>query len=119
MFNISEIVQTIKQLIEVRINMVKNEISEQVSIVLTRIFLLVLMGVFSVMILLFMSLSLAFYLSDLMYSSYKGFLLVAILYLIVFLIFFLARDSRSFGRSLKAFLRAFIFGENKTPRDDD
>lgn len=119
MFNISEIIQTVKQLIEVRINMVKNEVSEQISVILTRIFLLVLMGVFSLMILLFMSLSLAFYFSDLLYSSYKGFLLVAIIYLIAFLIFFLARDSRSFGRSLKSFLKAFIFTSDRNPQSDD
>lgn len=109
MLNISEIIQTIKQLIDVRVQLVKDEISEQFASVLSRIFLLLLMATFSVMILLFLSFSLAFYLSELMYSTYKGFLYVGLLYLLVFVLIYFLKDAKSIVDSLQKFLKHFIF----------
>jgi uncharacterized membrane protein YqjE len=109
MLNISEIIQTIKQLIDVRVQLVKDEISEQFASVLSRIFLLLLMATFSVMVLLFASFSLAFYLSELMYSTYKGFLYVALLYLLVFVLLYFLKDAKSIVDSFQKFLKHFIF----------
>ncbi|MDX5477901.1 phage holin family protein [Fontibacter flavus] len=109
MLNISEIIQTIKQLIDVRVQLVKDEISEQFASVLSRIFLLLLMATFSVMILLFLSFSLAFYLSELMYSTYKGFLYVGLLYLLVFVLIYFLKDAKSIVDSFQKFLKHFIF----------
>lgn len=113
MLNISEIIQTVKQLVEVRIQLIQDEISEQLSSVLTRIFLLLLMATFSVMILLFASFSLAFYLSELMYSTYKGFLYVALIYLLVFVLIYFLKDSKSLVDSFQKFLKNFIFRKRK------
>jgi uncharacterized membrane protein YqjE len=109
MLNISEIIQTIKQLIDVRVQLVKDEISEQFASVLSRIFLLLLMATFSVMVLLFASFSLAFYISELMYSTYKGFLYVALLYLLVFVLLYFLKDAKSIVDSFQKFLKHFIF----------
>lgn len=109
MLNISEIIQTIKQLIDVRVQLVKDEISEQFASVLSRIFLLLLMATFSVMILLFLSFSLAFYLSEIMYSTYKGFLYVGLLYLLVFVLIYFLKDAKSIVESFQKFLKHFIF----------
>lgn len=109
MLNISEIIQTIKQLIDVRVQLVKDEISEQFASVLSRIFLLLLMATVSVMVLLFASFSLAFYLSELMYSTYKGFLYVALLYLLVFVLIYFLKDAKSIVESFQKFLKHFIF----------
>lgn len=113
MLNISEIIQTIKQLVEVRIQLIQDEISEQLSSVLARIFLLLLMATISVMILLFASFSLAFYLSELMYSTYKGFLYVALIYLLVFVFIYFLKDAKSLLDSFQKFLRNFIFRKRK------
>jgi uncharacterized membrane protein YqjE len=113
MLNISEMIQTIKQLVEVRIQLIQDEISEQLSSVLTRIFLLLLMATVSVMVLLFASFSLAFYLSELMYSTYKGFLYVALLYLLVFVFVYFLKDAKSIVDSFQKFLRNFIFRRRK------
>ena len=113
MLNISEIIQTIKQLVEVRIQLIQDEISEQLSSVLARIFLLLLMATISVMILLFASFSLAFYLSELMYSTYKGFLYVALIYLLVFVFIYFLKDTKSILDSFQKFLRNFIFRKRK------
>lgn len=113
MLNISEIIQTIKQLVEVRIQLIQDEISEQLSSVLARIFLLLLMATVSVMILLFASFSLAFYLSELMYSTYKGFLYVALIYLLVFVFIYFLKDAKSILDSFQKFLKNFIFRKRK------
>jgi ABC-type phosphate/phosphonate transport system permease subunit len=113
MLNISEMIQTIKQLVDVRIQLIQDEISEQLSSVLTRIFLLLLMATVSVMVLLFASFSLAFYLSELMYSTYKGFLYVALLYLLVFVFVYFLKDAKSIVDSFQKFLRNFIFRRRK------
>ncbi|RPA69723.1 phage holin family protein [Cyclobacteriaceae bacterium YHN15] len=113
MLNISEIIQTIKQLVEVRIQLIQDEISEQLSTVLARIFLLLLMATVSVMILLFASFSLAFYLSELMYSTYKGFLYVALIYLLIFVFIYFLKDAKSILDSFQKFLRNFIFRKRK------
>lgn len=109
MLNISEIIQTIKQLIDVRVQLVKDEISEQFASVLSRIFLLLLMATVSVMVLLFASFSLAFYLSEIMYSTYKGFLYVGLLYLLVFVLIYFLKDAKSIVESFQKFLKHFIF----------
>jgi len=113
MFNISEIIQTVKQLIDVRIKMVEDEISDRLSRILTRIFLLILLGMISLMIVLFLSLALAFYISEKTYSSSQGFLYVGVLYLLLFLGLVLVKDSASVGRSFKAFLKSFVFEKYK------
>ncbi|MFD2036425.1 phage holin family protein [Belliella marina] len=109
MLNVSEILQTIKQLIEVRIEIVKNEIKDQFSDIFSRIFILVLMGLFSMMILLFASISLAFYLGEILYSDYKGFLYVSLIYLILFVLFYFLRESKSILQTFKHLFRTFIF----------
>lgn len=113
MFNVSEIIQTVKQLIEVRVQMVKEEINEQIAGIMARIFLLLLMGTVSVMVILFVSLSLAFYLSELMYSTYKGFLYVGLIYLLVFVLMYFLKDAKGIVNSFQKFLKMFVFGGKK------
>jgi hypothetical protein len=117
MFNVSEIIQTIKQLIEVRVTLVKEEINDRISAIFARIFLLVLMAMASLMVLLFASFSLAFYLSEKMYSTYKGFLYVSLIYVLVFLLFYFIRESRGVTNPTQKFLKKFIFGRRSN--DDE
>ncbi|PSL02898.1 phage holin family protein [Cecembia rubra] len=114
MLNISEIIQTIKQLIEVRMQLIKDEVNEKISTIMARIFLLLLMMTVSVMVLLFVSFSLAFYLSEKMYSTYKGFLYVGLLYLLIFILIYFLKDSKGILGSFQNFLKNFVFrGRNK------
>ena len=113
MLNVSEIIQTIKQLIEVRVQLIKSEIQDQFSDIFSRIFILVLMGLASLMILLFASLSLAFYLGEILYSPFKGFLYVAGIYLLLFVFLFLIRESSGLLNSFKLFFKSFIFRGKK------
>ncbi|MCH7407873.1 phage holin family protein [Belliella sp. DSM 111904] len=109
MLNVSEIVQTIKQLIEVRIQMVKNQVEDRFSEIISRVFILVLMGLASLMILLFASISLAFYLGEILYSNYLGFLYVSLIYLLLFVVLFIVRESDGIISSFRKFFRSFLF----------
>ncbi|MCH7403314.1 phage holin family protein [Belliella kenyensis] len=109
MLNVSEIVQTIKQLIEVRIQMVKSQLEDSFSEIISRVFILILMGLASLMILLFASISLAFYLGEILYSNYQGFLYVSLIYLVIFVILFLIRESDGIITSFRQFFRRFLF----------
>jgi hypothetical protein len=113
MFNVSEIIQTIKQLIEVRVTLVKEEINDRISAIFARIFLLVLMAMASLMVLLFASISLAFYLSEKLYSPYIGFLYVSLIYILIFILLYFIRESSSITNPTQKFLKGFIFRRKK------
>ncbi|PRY86000.1 phage holin family protein [Mongoliibacter ruber] len=110
MINVSEIVQTIKQLVEVRIELIKDEISERLSAIMTKIVILATMVIATLLMLLFASISLAFYLSELLYSTYKGFLYVAFIYLLIFVLLLFLKDAKGLLNSIKSFVAGFIFG---------
>lgn len=114
MFNVSEIIQTIKQLIEVRITLVTEEINERISAIFARIFLLVMMAATSMMVLLFASISLAFYLSELMYSTFKGFLYVSLIYVLLLVLLYFIRESNRITNPTQKFLKKFILGKRKS-----
>jgi hypothetical protein len=109
MLNVSEIIQTVKQLIEVRIKLVKEEINGQISNILTRVLLLVLMGVVAVLILIFASFALAFYFSSLVQSTSQGFLYVALIYLLVLVILYFVKDSMTVGKGFQSIINAFFY----------
>ena len=111
MFNVSEIIQTIKQLIEVRVTLIKEEINDRISAIFARIFLLVMMVAASMMVLLFASISLAFYLSEKMYSTFKGFLYVSLIYVLVFILLYIIRESKGVTNPTQKFLKKFVFGK--------
>lgn len=109
MLKIGEIVQTVKGIVETKIEMVKLDIQDQLTGVLSRMIFLILMGGSLLLVLLFLSLSLAFFLSQYFESPHMGFLIVGILYLIVLLILFLARDNEPTQEKMQKGLNSFIF----------
>lgn len=108
MLRIGEIIQTIKGIVETKVDIVKLEIQDQISGILSRLLILILMGGSLLLVLLFLSLSLAFFLSQ-YFSPYMGFLLVGLLYLLVLLLLFLVRDFDSIQDKMQQGLKAFIF----------
>jgi hypothetical protein len=113
MLNISEIIQTIKQLFEVRLQLIKDEVQEQFSRLMTKIVVLVLIGVSALMILLFASIALGFYLSEVTQSTPLGFLYVALVYLVLFIILFIIKNSSGLQVSVQRVLRVFMFNPKK------
>jgi CHASE3 domain sensor protein len=119
MFKISEIVQTVKGIIETRIGLVKQEIQDEFVGILSRIILLTVMGSLLLLVFLFLSISLAFFLSQLTKSPYMGFLIVALIYLLIVLVMFLTRDSLQIQERIEGVLKNFILKIKKNRREDD
>lgn len=108
MLKIGEVIQTLKGLVETKVEMVKRDIQDEIFGILSRIIMLLLMGGSLLLFLLFMSLSLAFYLSQYFASPYMGFLLVGILYFVILLILFISRETETIQDKLQTTLRNFI-----------
>ncbi len=109
MVNFAEIIQTIKTLVETRIELVKSDIQDQLVGMLSRLILLILIGSIGLVSGLFLSLSLAFYISQVTHSPYLGFLIVALCYLVIVVFLYLTKDSIGFQQQVNAFLKQFIF----------
>ncbi|RIW18535.1 phage holin family protein [Algoriphagus lacus] len=118
MLKIGEIVQTIKGIIETRIGLVKQEIQDEFVGILSRLILLIIIGSMLLLVFLFLSLSLAFFLSQVTKSPYLGFLIVALMYFLVVLVLFLSRDSLKIQEKLSAVLKDFIF-QIKNNKEDE
>jgi hypothetical protein len=113
MLNFAEILQTIKSLVETKIELIKSDIQDQLVGMLSRLILLVLIGSILLVAGLFLSLSLAFYISQVTQSPYFGFLVVALGYLIVVVFLYLTRDSQGFQQQVNSSLKNFIFNSTK------
>ncbi|SEG28364.1 phage holin family protein [Algoriphagus boritolerans] len=109
MLNISEIVQTVKGIVETRIGLVKEEIQDEFLGILSRIILLTVIGSLLLLVFLFLSLSLAFFLSQVTKSPYMGFLIVALIYFLIVLVMFLSKDSLQIQEKTEGLLKRFIF----------
>lgn len=109
MLNFSEIIETIKKLVELRVKITIHKVADDISTVITRIAVLVLMGLAGIFVLFFASMALAFFLGHLMDNTYLGFLSVGGMYLVLLLILYSMRNTLSLQGSLKHSLTKFIF----------
>ncbi len=109
MINFSELINTIKKLVEIRVKILIEEIKDDISTVFTRIVVLILMLITSLFILLFGSIALAFYFAALVESTHVGFLVVGGIYVFILLILFMIRNSLSLQTNLKRSLGNFLF----------
>lgn len=109
MMNLSEILETVKKLIELRIKIAFNKISNDISTIVTRVVVLIMMVLAGMFVMLFGSISLAFYFGELLDSIYLGFLCVGGIYLFLLLILYLIRNTLSFQARLKSGLTKYIF----------
>jgi hypothetical protein len=119
MLKISEIVQTIKGIVEARIGLVRQEIQDEFVGILSRLILLIVIGSMLLLVFLFLSLSLAFFLSQVTKSPYLGFLIVALMYFLVVLVLVLSRDSLKIQEKIQNVLKEFIFQMNNRQKEDE
>lgn len=108
MLNISEITQTVKKLIETRVNLVKKDIEDELFSFMSKVFLLIIIGGLALLVLLFLSLSLAFFLSNYLERPFSGFLIVGLIFLLLILFIYGMRDSGSFKRNIQNGLKNFL-----------
>ena len=119
MLKIGEIVQTVKGIVETRISLVKQEIQEEFVGILSKLILLVVMGSMLMLTLLFLSFWLAFFLSRHLQSPHFGFLIVALIYLVLALIIYISRDSLGVQDKVNHSLKGFIFKRKKNRIEDE
>jgi hypothetical protein len=113
MLNIGEIIQTVKSMVENKIELVKLDIQEQISGIVSRFLILMLIGSFAVMVLLFLSIGGAFYLNEVMVSSFKGFLIVGGFYFVGVLLFAFSNVFRGAQRGIQKYIKSFVFSVPK------
>lgn len=109
MLRIGEIIQTVKGLIETRVGLAKQELQEVFVGILSRLILLIVIGCMLLFVFMFLSLSLAFFLSQITKSPYLGFLIVALIYFVVMMVMILTRDSSRIQQWVEISLKEFIF----------
>lgn len=119
MLKIPEIIQTIKSIIETRVSLVKQEIQDEFVGILSRIILLTVIGSMLLLVFLFLSLSMAFFLSTLTKSPYMGFLIVALFYFLIVLLMVLTRDSLQIQKRTEDLLKNFIFQIRKRKEENE
>ncbi len=119
MLKISEIVQTIKGIVEARIGLVRQEIQDEFVGILSRLILLIVIGSMLLLVFLFLSLSMAFFLSQVTKSPYLGFLIVALMYFLIVLVLVLSRDSLKIQEKIQNVLKEFIFQMNNRQKEDE
>lgn len=118
MLKVGEIIQTVRGIVETKIDLVKFEIQEEFLGVLARLILLIIIGAMTFLVLLFFSLSFAFYLSSVTGRPFMGFLLIGLLYLLLLFGLFYSRYSSGVQRKIQGGLRGFILN-NKKESDDE
>jgi uncharacterized membrane protein YqjE len=119
MLKIGEIVQTVKGLIEARIGLVKQEIQVEFVGILSRLILLISIGCMFLLAILFLSLSLSFFLSQVTNRPYLGFLIVALVYVLAAMSMILNRDSSRIKQWVEVMLKNFIFGIKEKQEEED
>ena len=102
-------VNTIKDLINVRLELIQEGVQQKISTFIIKLVILIFTGIITLFILLFASLSLAFYLSELSQSVYMGFIYVTGIYIVIFFILYLVRNSLKFRSSLQNSVNRFMF----------
>jgi hypothetical protein len=119
MVKIGEIVNTIKEILETKVKLVRNEIQEYFISIIFRIVILSLMLSVGLLTLLFLSFSLAFFMTQLTNSLYMGFLIVGGFYLTVFMVVYFIKDSNNFQRGVEVGLRKLIFNRRNRTKNDE
>ena len=119
MLKIGEVIQTLRGLIETKIDLVKYEIQDELLGYVSRIILLTIIGAIALLVLLFFSLSMAFFLSSYTESPFMGFFLVGLFYLLILLVLFLTRHSQNIQHRIQKAMRVFIFNNIRATDEDE
>ena len=93
LLGLDKIIESLQKLLEVRIAMIREEI-EKIAEKLAKLLPLLLVMASLSLLILFGSLTLAFYLTEIMESYVYGFGIVALFYLLLTVTFFLLKDSK-------------------------
>lgn len=110
--DLQKIIEIGKKYIEVRIELIKLDFKEQMSLYLMKSSFFLATLLIILIIILFLALGLAFYLNELTQSPYNGFFIVAGVFFIAVLMLILFRRSKRLHRIFNRIIDFFIFEKN-------
>ena len=102
--NFDSIVENLSGYVEKRIELFKIEMKEDVALGAARLLIMLVLSLALFMLILFLSLGGAVLLNRILESDSLGFLLVAGFYLLIFMLFFLLKDTFKFEEKLKSII---------------
>jgi len=94
LLGLDNLIESLQKLLEVRIAMIREEIEQKVAEKLAKLLPLLLVVSSISLLILFASLTLAFYLTEIMESYVYGFGIVSLGYFLMTIIFILLKDSK-------------------------
>lgn len=109
LLGLEKVIESLQNLVEVRIAIIKDEVEAKVAEKMARILPLLLVLFAVNLLILFASLALAFYLSDVLGAYAYGFGVVGLFYLLLTIIFYLLKDSKA----LKSAFRKSVVKESE------
>jgi F0F1-type ATP synthase membrane subunit a len=101
LLGLDKIIESLQNLLEIRIAMIRDEVEETVAEKLARVLPLLLVVSAFTMLILFASLALGFFLAEVLGSYVYGFGAVALVYLVLTIILFLLKDSKALKKTFK------------------
>ena len=107
--DIQKLIEAGKKYLEVRIEILKLEIKEEVSDYFVKFTFLVTGVLFLLACLLFLALALAFYINELMLSSYLGFVIVGAVFFVLMVTLIALRNNTFMQKAFEKVIDFFIF----------
>lgn len=87
-FDFHKVIEAFNGFLETKFEILKLDAREEIEILIAKLLVLLLVGLFSAMVLLFISLAAAYAISDWLQSGYAGFLIVGSIYLIIAIVLY-------------------------------
>uniref|UniRef100_UPI00404708E8 phage holin family protein n=1 Tax=Roseivirga sp. TaxID=1964215 RepID=UPI00404708E8 len=91
-FDFHKVIEAFNGFLETKFEILKLDAREEIEILIAKLLVLLLVGLFSTMVLLFMSLAAAYAISEWLQNSYVGFLIVGSVYLVIAIALYLNKS---------------------------
>lgn len=105
LFNFDSIIDNLKGYVETQVSLTKIEIKEEVLSSIGKLLSVLVMVIFLFFTVLFLSVALSIYLNEIMQTSYWGFVLIALFYLILCLLSAWFIKTEKFKSLIQKFIR--------------
>jgi uncharacterized membrane protein YqjE len=93
LFKLENVLQSVTGYVETRVELFKLEIRTDVAKAISRAMALLFLSFLAFLFLLFLSIGLAFFMNSIFESQHIGFFILAVVYGVLFLVFYLTRKS--------------------------
>jgi hypothetical protein len=120
-FNLDNVIETMIKYFDVRLEIYKLKLKEQLVHLLSAVIAFVLIISLGLYMLFFFSMSFAYYLNDVLNSKFLGLLIIGGIYMVVCILLLIFKDKIITNRLFRAFFERTIQSDNnvKEKRNDD